>query len=87
MDILILVLKPVSVIYAIVFYIDLVSDRKWVFGWGEGFPVMNNFADWIYNHEIYGLKIAWFIFCIPLVPLVWLYSIHPLLLIDWLNSM
>ena len=86
MDILILILKAVSVIYAIVFYLDLIGDRKWVFGWGNPFPFMDNFIIWIENHKIFGLKIAYFIFMIPMVPLVVLYSLHPLLLLNWLGS-
>ena len=83
MDILMFILKPVSVIYAIAFYADLTQDHKWVFGWGEGFKVTNNFSEWIQNHKIFGLKIAWFIFCIPMVPLVALYTMHPFFLCYW----
>ena len=87
MDILIFILKAVSVIYAIIFYIDLTQDQQWVFGWGEGFTISNNFFEWIQNHKIYGLKIAWFIFCIPMIPVIWMYAMHPILLCSWIFSL
>tara|TARA_B100000579_G_scaffold381394_1_gene349926 strand:- start:377 stop:625 length:249 start_codon:yes stop_codon:yes gene_type:complete len=77
-----IVIKIILIIYAIFFYIDLIQDQKWVFGWGEGFTVINNFSKWIENYKIFGLKIEP-IFYIPMIPVIWMYAMHPILLISY----
>ena len=80
-SIILFILKSLSIIYAIAFYLDLIQDRKWVFGWGD-IPFLDELAQSFEKLEKTIPLIYWLI-VILLAPIVWLYTLHPLFLIDY----
>ena len=77
-SIILFILKSLSIIYAIAFYLDLIQDRKWVFGWGD-IP----FLDQSFEKLEKTIPLIYWLIVILLVPIVCLYTLHPLFLIDY----